>query len=407
MEATAIMTGLMSPAGHHDPYPYYEALHQLGPVTRLPTGTVVVNGYDEVDAVLRNRSARVKDTDLLDRTWPGWRAHEAATLQAAAMVFDSTDGHSRVRRLISQAFTPRRVAALEPAVHSLTQQILDRMQELGGDGTPVDFVAEFAYRLPSAVICALLGIPQDDALWIRKHIDTVTVFLEPDAPLRDMTEADASAAELSAYLERLIAERRRHPGDDLVSALVRVRDQSDGSLTESELVSNISLLVLAGSQTTTDLLGTSMWLLAQHPSHAEALAQQPGHALSYVQETLRYDAPVQLTMRWTPHGTTLAGVDVPAEETIIVLLGAANRDPRRFTDPGRFDPARQHGQSLAFGAGPYFCLGAGLANLQAQTALPLLLRRFPHISPAEPPVRRASLALRGFDTLPVTVTPRQ
>src|SRR5262249_48140221 len=163
----------------------------------------------EVDAVLRDRSVRVKDATLLDRTWPGWRAHRAATLQANAMVFDSTDGHTRVRRLLGRVFTPQRIAGLEPTVRALTGQLLDGIPE----PPRLAFVSEFAYRLPSAVLCALLGVDQDEALWIRRRIDAVTVFLEPDARYRDLTAGDAAAEELSAHLDRLIAARRADPGD--------------------------------------------------------------------------------------------------------------------------------------------------------------------------------------------------
>jgi cytochrome P450 len=404
MDAAAVVQNLTTEEGHGDPYPHYRALLELGPVSELPEGQVVVCGYEAVDRVLHDRSLRVMDADLLDRTWPGWREHPAATLQAGSMVFDSSSGHDRVRRLVNQAFTARRVAALEPDLRELVPRLLDQMAERGEDGRAVDFVAEFAYRLPSAVVGALLAIPERDATWLRARTDQVTVFLEPDAPQRDMSQADAAGAELHAYLEDLIALRRAQPGDDLVSGLVQVRDTDDGRLTDGELVSNLALLLIAGSETTTHLLGTALTLLMDHPRNIAALREGPETALSFVEETLRFDGPVQATLRWTPTGTSVDSVRIPAGGSALILLGAANRDPRRFAHPDVFDPHRPDNRPLTFGAGAYHCLGAALARLEARIALPMILDRFPGIALAGEPVRRDQLVLRGYDVLPVSLT---
>jgi cytochrome P450 len=304
---------------------------------------------------------------------------------------------------VSHVFTARQVAELEPAVRARVARLLDRMARLGSGGKVVDFVAEFAYRLPSSVVGALLGVPEDDTMWLRTRVARLTVFLEPDAPRRDMSPANTAAGELGSYLGDLISRRRAQPGDDLLSSLVQVHDANDGQLTDGELVSNLALLLIAGSEATTFLLGTALSLLMAYPQHLEALRNRAETAPAFVEETLRFDGPAQIVTRWTSARMEVEGVSIPAGGSALVLLAAANRDPARFSSPGTFDPLRPDNQPLAFGHGAYQCLGAALARLEARIALPMLLQRFPGIESAGEALRRDQLILRGYDMLPVSL----
>ncbi|WP_416974794.1 cytochrome P450 [Streptomyces sp. 4F14] len=388
LDAARAARALPTPAGRADPYPYYRVLNDLGPAHRLTENRYVANGHACVDRVLRDPTLRVRDRELLDRSWPEGHDHPSVTLQYGSMIFDNSAAHDRVRRLMAPAFTPRRVARAEADITELAGRLLERL-----DGEGVDLVGEFAYPLPSAVVGALFGVPEEDAEWLRPRADAAARAIEPDAQHRDLTDADAAAEELRGYLRDLVAARRARPGEDLLSALIEGCDASD-------LITNLALLLIAGFETTTHLIGTAATLLMRRPEHSAALRADPS---PFIEEVLRYDGPVQTTVRWTAEGTTLeGGLRVPPGGQILVLLGAADHDPRRYRDPDVFDPGRPDVRPLSFGAGPHHCLGAALARLEARIALPMLVARFPGLAPAGRPVRRDQLTLRGYDRIPVT-----
>ncbi|MFC6156628.1 cytochrome P450 [Kribbella jiaozuonensis] len=295
--------------------------------------------------------------------------------------------HGRMRSLISQVFTPRRVAALQPAIEKAVDDLLD------GLPAEVDFMDRFAFQLPVTVICELLGVPASERDRFRPLASDLTAALE----LTDTSDesADAAARELGEYFVRLI--RDPAPGS-LVSALVAARDAGDGRLSDEELLANLILLLVAGFETTTDLLGNGLAILLGQ-SH---LASDPA---AFVEEVLRYDSPVQVTTRVArTDGLSAAGVSMPAGSDLILLLGAANRDPARFPEPDRFDPARADNKPLSFGAGAHICLGNSLARLEAKVAFARLVDRFPTITPAGQATRRDRLVLRGYRTLPVRLS---
>jgi cytochrome P450 len=213
---------------------------------------------------------------------------------------------------------------------------------------------------------------------------------------------NAAAVELLGYFTALAAERRAEPRDDLLSDLLAVSDSDDGRLTDAELLHNLTLLLVAGFETTTNLLGNGLQIILQDPPAGDAVAAGSVSPSAFVEEVLRFDSPVQLTSR-IGYDTDLGGVQVSGETGVTTLLGAGNRDPRRFTDPASFDPLRPDGGPLSFGGGPHFCIGAALARLEGTVAFPRLLNRFPKISAAGEPIRRDTLVLRGFDALPVTI----
>lgn len=401
MEAKEIFSALLTPEGRADPYPLYSALHELGPAAAAE-GIVLVGGYEEIGAILRDPAFRVADAARLDEIMPAWRDHPS--LSAESLLTLNPPDHARIRSLVSKAFTPRRVAALEPAVAGMTDRLLDEMAETGADGSPVQFMHDFAFLLPVTVICELLGIPEQDRERFRPLATALVATLEPIVSREQLAAADEAAVELNDYFAALAQERRGEPHDDLISALVAVSDSRDGRLTDSELIDNLVLLLAAGFETTANLLGNGLNLILTEPGTGAAIRDGSLPVASFVEEVLRFDSPVQATSRRRPDPVQIAGVRIAPFDEVITLFGAGNRDPRRFAEPNKFDPARSDGGPLSFGGGAHYCLGAALARLEAGVAFPRLLARFPDISAAGPPERKDSLVLRGFQSLPVYVS---
>lgn len=391
-----IIRDLVAATGRTDPYPRYEQLREHGAVLGVRPGLVVVVGYAECDAALRDVRLRVQDGASYDAIYRDWRDHPALRGYLDSMLYRNPPDHVRMRRLVSGAFTPHRVNALRPAIEQLTDRLLGQLAEVGDGGVAVDFIAEFASRLPIAVISALLGVPEQDQAWFRRIAADVTIALEGITNRDALAVADVAMDELSEYFVALIQRRGPEPAGDLVSALVHSPAEQ---LSEQELVANLMLLLTAGFETTSFLLGHCLLLALQHRQHAVRLRTEPDFAVNYVEETLRFETPVQATSRWAATDLTLLGHPVPAGTKVVLILGAANRDPRRFADPGRFDPDRGAIQPLSFGAGSHFCLGAPLSRMEAQIALPRLLRRFPELAVAAAPRRRDTWVGRGLDEL--------
>ena len=401
MDAIEILTALGTSAGRADPYPLYAALHEIGDVIDIGPGGVMVVGYDAINLVLRDPGFRVSDESSFDQDFPAWRQNPAFVQGADWILNLNPPRHSRIRSLMARAFTARRIAGLEPAVARMADDLLDAMADRGADGGVVEFMHDFAYLLPITVICELIGIPEEDREGFRPVArDLAGIFELND--IETLPSINAAAVELLAYFTGLAARRRASPGDDLLSDLLAVSDAEDGRLTDAELLHNLTLLLVAGFETTTNLLGNGLQIILQDPPAGEAVRDGSVPPAAFVQEVLRFDSPVQLTSR-IGDGTSVSGVPVSPGTGVVTLLGAGNRDPRRFTDPARFDPMRPDGGPLSFGGGAHFCIGAALARLEGAVAFPRLLGRFPKISAAAEPTRRDTLVLRGFDVLPVTV----
>jgi cytochrome P450 len=291
---------------------------------------------------------------------------------------------------------------MRPAIETMADELIDAMADRGSDGSAVEFMQDFAYPLPVTVICELIGIPESDRAGFRPLArDMCGIFELQD--LAAMPKINAAAVDLLAYFTDLAAQRRADPRDDLLSDLLAVSDAGDGRLSDAELLHNMTLLLVAGFETTTNLLGNGLQIVLERPQYADGITVGSVPAAAFVEEELRYDSPVQLTSR-AGYATTIVGVTVSAQTEVMVLLGAGNHDPRRFTDPQNFDPARSDGGPLSFGGGAHFCIGAALARLEGAVAFPRLFARLPKLAPAGTPTRRDTLLLRGFDALPVTVT---
>ncbi|MFE1884737.1 cytochrome P450 family protein [Streptomyces diastatochromogenes] len=376
------------------PYDIYRRLRDTAPVHRItgPDGTSawLVTRYEDVRAVLADPRLSL-DKRRGTGTYKGLSLPPA--LDANLLNMDPPD-HTRIRRLVGRAFTPRRVQQLREPIRRTADRLLDA---LGPHGS-TDLVASYAAPLPITVICDLLGIPEGDRLDFRQWTDSLTA---PD-PARPHASKEAMAAMLD-FLTRLVATKRREPADDLLSDLIAVRDEGD-RLGEDELMSLAFLILFAGYENTVQLIGNAVLALLQHPDQLAALRKDPGRIPAAVEELARYEGPMLLAMRRFPvEDVTIAGATIPAGETVWVSLSAADRDPARFPDPDRLDLSRDASGHLSLGHGIHYCLGAPLARAETEIALTALLERFPDLALAEGELRwRSSLRARGLTALPVT-----
>jgi cytochrome P450 len=408
MEAAEILEALPTPAGRADPYALYEAARKLGPVTAAWPGVVLVTGYAETNEVLRSPGfGKIDEATRL--TWDPEGTQRALRTFGQSILEANPPDHRRVRSLMTTAFSPRRTNGLQPAIERITTALLDAMAataaqtEAQTEAPGVDFMELFAFRLPVTVICELLGIPESDRYRFRALAHDLTAALDMIMDFDGLGPANDASAVIETYFADLVAKRRADPRDDMISALIQAADEEDSRLSEAELISNLVLLLVAGFETTTNLLGNGLAILFDEPKFRDGLLAGTLPCQGFVEEVLRFDSPVQFTARVPlTDGLEVGGIPVPREGgEAILLLGAANRDPRRFTAPDKFDPLRPDNQPLSFGAGGHYCLGAALARLEAVTAFPLLLERFPDLAPATRPTRSERYNLRGYQTLPV------
>ena len=393
-EVLRLLDELTAMVGRENPYPRYARLREISPIVRAVDGALVVTGYADCVTVLRDgRLAHMPPDMLAFVGFPDWREHPALLQLFTSMLTLNPPDHTRLRRLVSSAFTARRVQALRPAIERMVDELLDGMS---GE---VDFVGSFAFPLPVNVIGELLGVPAGDRGQFRSLVRDWAQVLEVITP-EVLSRADPAAATIRDYLAELVNERRRHPTDDLLSALVQAQ-AADDRLTDEEVLSNAALLFAAGFETTTNLLANGLAALLAHPEQFQFLAERPDLAQPAVEELLRFDSPVQLSSRVVTEPVELAGVSVEAGERVVAYLGAGNRDPERFEQPDRLQLDRTDNAPLSFGGGIHYCLGAPLARLEAQIALPALVRRFPSLAIAGQGQRRDSLNLKGYTSLRV------
>ncbi|MFE7530919.1 cytochrome P450 [Kitasatospora sp. NPDC057542] len=384
---------LASPAGRQDPYPAYAALHAHGPVVRLRPDFYAATGYNAINALLRDPRLEVR----------GRPDGAASHLIANSMMKANGPDHARVRRLAADAFSPRRTDRLQEVVTTEATALADHVAQLGRNGEAVDLMAEFAYPLTIRIIGTLLGVPAGEHQWLRERAQETTAVLEPFRPAGPTTTADRAALELEDYVTKLTRLRRTEPREDLITTLVLAHDRDNDELSTRELVVNLVFLLLAGFETSTNLLGNGLGALLDHPDLAARLRTDPDLADRYVEEISRFDAPLQLTSRWAPETIEIDGIGtIEKGSHILLFLGAGNHDPAHFAVPNRFDPFRDSPQSLSFGAGAHYCLGSALARTEARLALPLLLKRLPGMQRTGTAVRRDRLTFRGYASLPVS-----
>lgn len=356
---------LFDPATRPDPYPVLHELRRTSPRPALDGAMIVVGDYQQCDRVLR---------DLLvssDRT-RSRMASGPPPRRPSFLMLDPPD-HTRLRRLVSTAFTPRVVAGLEPRI----QAVLDELLGAAAGKDSLEVVGDLAYPLPVRIISELLGVPADDQDRFREWSRRLARTLEPPVAASrpdDEAAAEDARAEFNDYFRSLIERRRRRPGVDLLSRLIAVEEQGE-QLDEDELLATCVLLLVAGHETTANLIANGVLALLRHPDQLAALRGEPALVGSAVEEVLRYDPPVQLTTRVARGPLRVGSLDVEPDTLVLLLLAAANRDPAQFREPDRFDITRAAPHHLAFAAGPHFCLGASLARLEARLALRAIAER--------------------------------
>jgi cytochrome P450 len=383
-----------------DPYPFLAELRRRGPVLWDDgLGMWLAPRYAEASAVLRDRR--------LGRIWrPRWpdEALPAFTLIHVHSLLESEPpAHTRLRRLVANAFARGHVERLRPRIAALAEALADAVADAGADGSPVDLLRAYAEPLPVAVIAELLGIPDADRGPLRPWSNAIVKMYEYSVSADQRRAAERASAEFVDYLRTLVARRRRAAGEDLISSLVAVSDADGSRLSEDELVTTCTLLLNAGHEASVNVVGNGVLALLRHPGELARLRSDPALVPAGVEEMIRYDAPLQLFERTATEDTEIAGVTVRAGQKIAALLGSANRDPAAFSDPDRFDVGRTDNPHIGFGAGIHYCLGAPLARVELQVSLATLLRRFPRLALAGEPERRPEFVIRGLRTLPVTV----
>jgi cytochrome P450 len=401
---TEMLFNPFEPSFTEDPYPSYRALRAAEPVHEHALGFWILTAYDDVAAFLRaghSVDGHLVDNELMRVQFDYLEANTPASSRRLSMLDRDPPDHTRLRSLVSKVFTPRKVAALEPEITELVDAALDRIEAEGH----VDLVDTLAFPLPFAVISKMLGLPPTDQTRIRELSGLVVRSLEPvadEAQLKAIADADT---ELSATVADLIAWKRANPADDLLTALIAAEQDGD-RLTDDELGAQVTLLFIAGHETTVNLIANGVVALLRNPDQLKLLRERPDLAPNAVEEFLRYDSPVQQTRRVTLQPVTVDGREIPPHAFVILALAAANRDERFWgtdADHLRLDRpnARDH---VSFGAGHHHCLGASLARLEGRVAIERLVRRFPDLAFDGDITWNGRINLRGPDRLPISVT---
>lgn len=377
----------MSPEFRRDPYATYAALRREAPVFRATAGLWTVARYDDVVAVLRGHE-RFSSTGI---------QMSGGLLGTRTIINTDPPVHTRMRNIVNRAFTPRMVADLEPRIREITTQLLDRVAPAGA----MDYVADLAVPLPVRIIAEILGVDPDRGEEFKQWSSAIIGMSSPGGAASDQSSLTAA---FEAYFTAAIAQRTRAPQDDLISAVAREAAADDDPLSAEEVLAFTALLLVAGNETTTNLLGNAMLHLLAHPEQLELVRREPQRVPDLVEEALRYDSPVQFLFRRATQDVEIGGETIPAGDTVIPMYASANRDESKFPDAARFDVTRNAQGHVAFGHGVHFCLGAPLARLEARVALEETLRRLPAVGRADrgEPQRLDSVFLRGLARLPLT-----
>jgi cytochrome P450 len=385
-----------------DPYPFYRRLRETDPVHWNPPGIWVLTRYADAAAMLRSprMSSDFRNSDLY-LTFREMQGIDPQAEREPSMLFRDPPDHTRLRGLVTKAFTAKRIEDLRPRMQHIVDGLLDAAFERG----EMDVVADLAYPLPVTVICEMLGVPREDHHRFHAWSADLVVTLDPMVPGDVMARALLAGEAFDAYLGDLIAKRRRAPQDDLLTALIAAEEEG-GRLSQDELLSQLVLLLVAGHETTVNLISSGTFALLQHRDQLERLRVDPSLIKAGVEELLRYYPPVQLTGRIPLEDMEIGGLHIRRGQQVVALVGAANRDPGQFPDPDRLDLSRVPNRHMAFGGGIHHCLGAALARAEGQVAISSLVRRAKRIELlTDQPAWKATITLRGLAALPVALEP--
>ena len=397
-----------APGFFDDPYQQYRHLRETDPVHHSPIGMWFLSRWEDCHQVLRTPGTSVDERKSVVQARQEALADAAADAgvrRSRSILGTDPPDHTRIRRLVSKAFTPRTVARLEERVASLVDEKLD---DAAGQGGTVDLISELAFPLPFQVIHEMLGMPDTtDAARLRSLSQTVTQVLDPVLAMTKTAEIVAASNELGVIISEAIAWKRANPGDDLLTGLIQAEEAGD-NLSDEELSDNVTLLYLAGHETTVNLIGNGTLALLRHPDQAALLRSDPDLDANAIEELLRYDSPVQFSRRIFLEPATIGGATFGVGEIVLTGLGAANRDPAKFGPTAeQLDITRPDASHhISFGSGVHHCLGAALARMEGRAAIPRLFRRFPAIELATDHVEwNGRMVLRGVAQLPVTLGP--
>lgn len=390
-----------------NPYPMYAKLQANSPVMFAPgvfgLGAWIVTSHQICSAVLRDKHFIKEGQKVLSpeklASIPIETTGDLMERRRANMLFRDPPDHTRLRGLVNQAFTPRVVERLRTHIASIAESLLD---DLAGKGS-ADLIHDFAFPLPIIVIAELLGVPPEDREQFKVWSTGLTLGLSPTMTSEDLVKVRQAIEPMDAYLTKIVEERRREPRPDLISELVRVQNAGD-KLSMNELLATCRLLLTAGHETTVNLIGNGTLALLRNPEQRQLLESDASLLPNAIEELLRYDSPVQLTMRFTSEDTPLGSLTAKRGDLVVLMLGAANRDPAHFTNPQELDLRRENAAShLSLGQGIHYCLGAPLARLEGAIAIEALLRRLPKLALAQTDLEfRPNIVLRGLKALPVT-----
>jgi cytochrome P450 len=389
-----------------DPYPTYRALRENDPIHRMPDGSYFLARYDDCLAVYRDTATWSSDKTRYFR--PNFADSLLYEHHTTSLVFNDPPYHTRVRKLLAPAFTPRALRALQPRVEALVDRLLETATSRG----EIDLIADFAAAIPIQLIGDMLGIPHDEREPLRDWSLAILGALEPVLSRQQFDTGVIAVADFKSYLNDVIIARVRSDAHDPAEILSKLIDASafateTGSgerLSQLELIHNCIFLLNAGHETTTNLIGNAVDLLMRHPDAMAELRRSPDAIETAVEEFLRMESSNQLGNRRAAKDTELGGVEMAAGSYVHIGIGAANRDPAQFTDPDRLDIRRQPNRHLAFGTGIHACAGMSLARMEAQVAIGRLLRRFDSIEPCDTPLRGGRARFRGFRSYPVRIS---
>jgi cytochrome P450 len=389
----------LTPEFYTDPYPTYRALRDNAPVKRLPNGSYFLTRYD--DLVTAYKSTKAFSSDKKKEFLPKYGDSPLYEHHTTSLVFNDPPAHTRVRRLIMGALSPRAIASMEPDLIRLIDGLLDAIAAKG----KVELIEDFASAIPVEVIGNLLDVPHDERGPLRDWSLAILGALEPVISAEQFARGNKAVKEFLAYLETLVERRRAKPGDPSHDVLTRlIQGEENGErLSAKELLHNCIFLLNAGHETTTNLIGNGLVTLLHYPEEKQRLIAQPDLIKTAVEEMLRYESSNQLGNRMIVEEVELGGIKMPAGTPVTLCIGAANRDPAQFPDPERFDVARTPNRHLAFGTGAHQCAGMALARLEGAIAISRFLARFPNYALAGEPTRGGRVRFRGFLSVPCEV----